>query len=124
LKLLLDTQAFLWWMTAAPALSRPARAAIAAPDHEVHFSIASAWEIAIKRSLGKLRLEGDVGAALESEDFVLLPIALSHVEELQKLPSLHHDPFDRMLIAQARSEGMQLVTSDSQIARYEVERLW
>ena len=111
-------------MTGARALSRPARAAIAAPDHEVHLSIATAWEIAIKRSLGKLRLDGDIGAALESEALTLLPIALEHVEEWQKLPILHRDPFDRMLIAQAKSEGMRLVTCDSEIARYEVECLW
>jgi PIN domain nuclease of toxin-antitoxin system len=122
--LLLDTQAFLWWMTGARSLSRPARAAIAAPGNQVHLSIATAWEIAIKRSLGKLRLDGDIGAALESEAFTLLPIALAHVEALRKLPLLHRDPFDRMLIAQARSEGMQLVTCDSEIARYAVDRLW
>lgn len=86
-------------------------------------SIATAWEIAIKRSLGKLRLDGDIGTALESEAFILQPIALAHVEELQKLPNLHRDPFDRMLIAQAKSEGMRLVTCDGEIARYEVDRL-
>jgi PIN domain nuclease of toxin-antitoxin system len=122
--LLLDTQAFLWWMSAARRLSRPARAAIAAPHNQVHLSIATAWEIAIKRGLGKLRIDGDIAAALDSEAFTLLPIALTHVEALQKLPLLHRDPFDRMLIAQANVEGMPLVTCDEEIARYAVERLW
>ena|SRR6185437_8975868 len=111
-------------MSGARLLLRPARAAIAGPDNEVHLSIATAWEIAIKRDLGKLRLPGDVAAALQSEAFELLPIALAHVNALAELPALHRDPFDRMLIAQARSEGMRLVTCDREIARYDVERLW
>jgi PIN domain nuclease of toxin-antitoxin system len=122
--LLLDTQAFLWWMMGARALSRAARAAIAAPDNQVHFSIATAWEIAIKRDLGKLRLDGDSAAAIESEAFTLLPIAPAHIKTLEKLPALHRDPFDRMLIAQANSESMRLVTCDREIARYDVDRLW
>jgi len=111
-------------MSGARSLSRPARAAIAERNNRVHLSIATAWEIAIKRGLGKLRLTGDVAAALQSEAFDLLPIALAHVDALAELPKLHRDPFDRMLIAQARSEGMLLVTCDREIARYDVDRLW
>lgn len=105
-------------------LSKAARAAIATPQNDVHVSIATAWEIVIKRGLGKLRIAADVAAALQSEEFVLLPIALAHVDAVAELPPLHRDPFDRMLIAQAKHEGMRLVTCDQEIAAYDVARLW
>jgi PIN domain nuclease of toxin-antitoxin system len=123
-RLLLDTQAFLWWMDASPKLSVRARRAIADPANEVCVSVASAWEIAIKRSLGKLRTPAGVGSALESEGFALLPIKLGHAEALESLPWHHRDPFDRMLIAQAKVEGVDLVSRDAEIALYEVNLLW
>lgn len=86
-------------------------------------SAVSAWEIAIKRSLGKLRVEGDVAEWIEGEQFTELPVRGVHAVEAESLPLLHRDPFDRMLIAQTRHERMTLVTSDAKIARYEVEIL-
>lgn len=90
------------------------------PRHELYLSVASVWELSIKRALGKLRFTGSFQAAAEKFRLELLPINLRHVEEVETLPRLHRDPFDPMLIAQARVEGLILVTHDDAIARYEV----
>jgi PIN domain nuclease of toxin-antitoxin system len=124
LKLLLDTQAFLWWMADSARLSAPARAEIANPENEVLFSVASAWEIAIKRSLGKLKAPEDVEAAIEAEAFDLLGITLAHVKALGRLKYHHRDPFDRMLIAQSATERAKLVSGDAIFGEYGVEVLW
>lgn len=119
--LLLDTSAFIWWVTEDERLGPKARAAVADPNRRIHVSAVSAWEIAIKRALGKLEFEGDVGALVEREDFDELPIHIAHALEAESLPLHHRDPFDRMLIAQGRREGLVVVTGDRIFSRYDVE---
>ena len=119
--LLLDTSTFIWWVTEDPRLGPTARSAVADPHRRVHVSAVSAWEIAIKRSLGKLEFDGDVGALVEREDFDELPIHIAHALEAEALPLHHRDPFDRMLIAQSRHEGLVILTGDRVFTRYEVE---
>src|SRR5437667_12643075 len=103
MQLLLDSHAFLWWVKNDRALKRRARAAIADVDNECFLSHASAWEMAIKASLGKLKLSSPVGQFVldqcETNNFQLLPITLAHVAAVESLPFHHRDPFDRLLIA-------------------------
>ena len=126
--LLLDTHAFLWWIEDNPRLSTPARTAIADPDAGVYLSAASGWEIAIKAGLGRLTLPDNLSAfmseQLEKNDFQVLPVRLAHALDVRDLPNLHRDPFDRMLVAQCRTEGLALVTGDKAFRGYEVEIVW
>jgi PIN domain nuclease of toxin-antitoxin system len=122
-RLLLDTHALLWWLGNDPELSRAAIAAIEAPDSEVAVSAASAWEIAIKRALGKLTAPDDLEAQLDHHDFGCLPITVAHALLAGSLPRHHDDPFDRMLVAQAQVEGLVLVTRDARIEPYGVPTL-
>ena len=121
--LLFDTSAFIWWITGDSRLGERARSALADPANDVFVSAVSAWEIAIKRSLGKLAFAGEVAALVEREDFQELPIRMVHAEEAEALPLHHRDPFDRMLVAQSRSESLVLVTSDRVFTRYDVRLL-
>lgn len=123
MNLLLDTSVFIWWVTADERLGARARAAMADPASSVFVSAVSAWEIAIKRALGKLELEGDVGDLIEREEFEELPICVVHALEAESLPPHHRDPFDRMLIAQSRRERMLLVSGDRVMTRYDVRLL-
>ena len=118
-RLLLDTNAWLWWQADDRRLGPHARAAIQGA-YEVFLSAASAWEMAIKSSLGKLRTpkEPSVSAQLARTGFSPLAIDVVHAEAVQALPALHRDPFDRLLIAQARVEGLTIVTSDAVFAKY------
>ncbi|MEZ5331489.1 MAG: type II toxin-antitoxin system VapC family toxin [Thermoanaerobaculia bacterium] len=125
MRLLLDTHAFLWWLQDAPQLSATARDAVADPGSLVFVSAASIWEIAIKRSLGRIDSgEADLVAEIEANDFVELPIAARHAEAAGSLPRHHEDPFDRMLVAQARLEGLTCVTRDGAFGAYDVATLW
>ncbi len=121
---LLDTHALLWWVTDDARLSRRARNVIAAGD--ILVSVVSAWEIEIKRGLG--RIEADTHAILgevsTTEGFRWLDIRPSHVAALADLPTLHRDPFDRMLIAQANQERVALVTRDKDVRRYPIDIVW
>ncbi|RFA29880.1 PIN domain nuclease [Alkalilimnicola ehrlichii] len=117
-RLLLDTHAFLWWLSDDPQLGERARAAIADERSLVFVSAASGWEIAIKRALGKLEVDDDLDGIVEEEGFEHLPITFFHGEQAGALPRLHADPFDRMLIAQVQAEGLVLVTADEQIPQY------
>jgi PIN domain nuclease of toxin-antitoxin system len=119
LRLLLDTHVLLWWLADDPALSKQARALIA-NEPEVFASAASAWEIAIKRALGKLEAPEDLLSVLEVGGIRRLPIDLQHAAVAGALPRHHDDPFDRMLVAQAQREGLTLLTSDARISRYAV----
>ena len=123
MRLLLDTSTLLWWLDDDRKLGAAARAAIASPDNEVYVSAASAWEISVKRASGKLDAPFDVADALERSFFIELPIEVAHAMAAGELPSHHKDPFDRMLVAQARVEGLTLVAHDAGIARYDVELL-
>ena len=119
-RLLLDTHVFLWWLADNRALAVAAREHIGSPDNIVYVSAASVWEIAIKKSLGKLRAPDDVEAIVEAEGFEALPISLFHAQQAGALPPLHGDPFDRMLIAQAQAEGLILISQDRRLAQYGV----
>ena len=128
MRLLLDTQVFIWLIAGSPRLSRTAADLLAAPENRLYFSHASIWEMQIKFQLGKLPLDADpVTGARHAADqgfCELLPIALDHVAGLAELPAVHRDPFDRMLVSQARAEGLTLVTADADIPRYPVPTLW
>ncbi|HEY0836580.1 MAG TPA: type II toxin-antitoxin system VapC family toxin [Azospirillum sp.] len=125
MKLLLDTHAFLFWTSDDPRLPPAAREAIADPSSLVFLSAASVWEIGIKRAKGRLRTSfSDTMEEAARHHFVELPMTAAHAAGAAELPSHHEDPFDRMLIAQARADGLVLVTGDSIIPRYGVRCLW
>ena len=128
MRLLLDTNAFLWLMTEPEKLSAKARAACEDPDNELLLSVVTAWEIQIKLQLGKLELDDPLADVIERQqkrnNAQLLPIELAHIYALGDLEHHHRDPFDRLLIAQARVEDADLVTHDRVIADYTVKVLW
>lgn len=117
--MLLDTHVFLWWRLDAPELKGASRDAILDPSNQVLVSVAVAWEIVIKRALGKLEFDGTVAAACAEEGFGSLPATVTHIDEIARLPSIHTDPFDRLLIAQARADRLTLVTHDTQVQAYD-----
>jgi PIN domain nuclease of toxin-antitoxin system len=117
-KLLLDTHILLWWLTDDAALPPPARELIADPENAIFVSAVSLWEIWLKHSLGKLHLPADFDARLAAEGFESLPLAARHTREIATLPWHHRDPFDRMLVAQARCTGLQLLTADRSLVAY------
>lgn len=121
MNLLLDTHVFIWWDEGA-RLSPRARGAIQEAG-EVFVSAASAWEIAIKASLGRVRTTRKVAAAVAESGFGELPVLFSHAERLTALPRHHGDPFDRLLIAQALEEDLVIVTRDGMFARYGVRTI-
>jgi PIN domain nuclease of toxin-antitoxin system len=123
MKLLLDTHAFLWWDSDDDHLLESFRYAIASPQNQVFISAVTVWEIAIKRSLGKLIFGHGLGKAIEDHGFTALPITVEQAEWAGSLPQLHRDPFDRLLVAQAQLEGLVLVTVDDQILKYAVPHL-
>jgi PIN domain nuclease of toxin-antitoxin system len=118
LRLLVDTHAFLWWCGNDPRLGVSERRAIADGANEVYLSAASIWEIVIKQALGRLRVPEPASAAALRLGFQPLAITFEHAEVTATLPPLHRDPVDRMLIAQARTEGLTLVTQDPSIRSY------
>lgn len=110
----------LWWLENPSLLSQEARNIIQEPSNIVFVSSVSTWEIAIKRSLGKLKAPSRIIDFVFSQNFQELPITIAHTQELEALPSVHHDPFDRLLIAQAISEGTPILTRDTIFAKYPV----
>ena len=116
---LADTHIFLWAIDEFERLT-PAQTEIWNSDAEVWISHASLWEMTIKASLGKLRLLSDLVPAVLGSRLDPLPIGLHHIETLRELPHHHRDPFDRMLIAQARFEGMTIMSSDRHFALYDI----
>ena len=118
---LLDTQVFLWCLMDSPRLTPEARELIADPLNPVYVSAATSWEIAIKKSLGKLKAPDNIDGIVEEMGFLKLPIYLYHGDTLSTLPFHHRDPFDRMLIAQAIAEGLVLISSDRKFEMYDVE---
>jgi PIN domain nuclease of toxin-antitoxin system len=121
--LLLDTHVLLWSVLDDPALPRRFRAALEAPDAEVFVSAATVWEVAIKRALGKLPCPPDLFEQALQAGCIALPVTWAHARATEVLPLHHHDPFDRLLIAQARVEDLVLVSADRVFARYEVALL-
>lgn len=128
MRLLLDTHTLLWWLAGDQALSDAAREAIADPDNEVFVSTASAWEIATKYQLGRLSgaalITADIAGAVASQGFTELPISIRDGQAAGGLPAIHKDPFDRMLIAQAVTAGMVIVSNEAMFNAYAVPRLW
>jgi PIN domain nuclease of toxin-antitoxin system len=124
-RLLLDTHALLWALSAPARLPAPTAAAIRDPANAVFVSAASAWEIAIKSGLGKLSADLDEVVRTSIEvGFEELAVTLAHTRRLQSLPPRHRDPFDRMLVAQALEEGLTVVTRDAALSAYSVPTLW
>ena len=125
MKLLLDTHALLWWLKDPGQLRTEAREAIRDPENVVHYSPANIWEIVIKSALGKLPPvdRSRAESALVEDQIRPLPIIAGHVWEVGELPRHHDDPFDRLLVAQARHESLRLVTRDPLLDAYPVERI-
>lgn len=128
MRVLLDTHAFLWWITDDERLSAPARGAIAASENEVFVSAASAWEISTKSRMGRLPIpepwDGFISTHLEKNAFQPLAITMRHTFGITSLPELHRDPFDRILVAQALAEEMPLVSGDREIQACPVSTIW
>lgn len=128
MKVLLDTHAFLWWITDDQRLSLRAREIISEGENEVFVSAATGWEIAIKAQIGRL------GLPTEPQQFIVeqlkinaiksLPIEMRHALHISTLPAHHRDPFDRMLVAQAQLENLPILSTDPDIGKYEVTIIW
>lgn len=123
MKLLLDTNVLLWWAEDPDRLSEPARLAIGNGRNRVYVSPISFLEITIKEAIGKLRVPATIPACVEANRFTELPLTIAHTAAIRDLPPIHKDPFDRILIVQARVEGLTLVSRDAAHARYEVPLL-
>ena len=125
---MLDTHALMWWLLGDDALSTTARNAIADPGNDSFVSAASAWEITTKYRIGKLPqaafLAADVAGIAAAHGFTELPISIRHGQVGGSLPGIHKDPFDRILIAQAITEEMAIVSSDAILGAYGIVRLW
>ena len=119
MRLLLDTNAVIWWLARMPRLGERARQAISAAD-EVMVSSVSGYEIHIKRTVGKLEAPDDLSERIDEHRFPVLPVTLRHAIEAGNLPLHNRDPFHRLLVAQARCEGLTLVTADRRMSAYDV----
>jgi PIN domain nuclease of toxin-antitoxin system len=128
MKLLLDTHTFMWWDSQFDRIPSTTQAILQNPKHEIWISVVSLWEIQIKVQLGKLTLRIPLQDLVIYQQQInkiqLLPITLPHIIELEKLPFHHHDPFDRLLIAQNRVESAHLVSRDAKIRDYDCQILW
>ena len=118
MKFLLDTHLLLWWLSNNRLLSREARRVISDPNHAIFVSAVSHWEIRLKISLGKLRAPSNFAQKLAGEQFTELPLRAEHTPAVAMLEWHHRDPFDRMLLAQARSENLILLTGDETLSAY------
>jgi len=129
-QLLMDTQILLWWVRGAPdsQLKKSHMDELLNPENQLTLSHVSIWEMAIKQSIGKLKLPAPARefAEFEARDksLSLLPIKLEHIGEYEKLPMTHRDPFDRMLAAQAKVEGIRLMSSDKNFDKLGMKRYW
>jgi PIN domain nuclease of toxin-antitoxin system len=128
MKALLDTHAFLWWVTNNPQFSSTVKSILSNRNNQIFFSAASGWEIAIKAQLSKLELPNNpeiyIAEQLEINSFQVLPIELNHTLQTYYLPNHHKDPFDRILVAQSQVENLPLLTFDAKIAQYRVNIIW
>ena len=128
MKILLDTHAFLWAIAGDKKLSKTARKTFLDPGNSLFFSAASLWEICIKMSLKKLTLKSGWYKKIQNELRVnaiqWLPAEMRHCVELTKLPFHHRDPFDRMLLAQARVEELRVLSRDARLSAYDIQRIW
>lgn len=117
---MIDTHVLLWWLDDNPALTRRARAAIADGKNLAFVSAAVIWEIRIKQAVGKLVLPPNFRNVLDQEAFQSLPVTAEHAHALEDFPFHHRDPFDRILIAQARIEGFTIMTHDPVFSKYKI----
>jgi PIN domain nuclease of toxin-antitoxin system len=117
-RVLLDTHVFLWWLTGDRKLKPGEREAIETPKNEVYLSSASVWEMVMKQTLGRLRVPEPASAAALRLGVQPLPITFEHAEATAALPPLHNDPFDRLLIAQARVESLTFLSYDERVRSY------
>jgi PIN domain nuclease of toxin-antitoxin system len=128
MKALLDTHTFLWWITNNSKLSANAHKIISDGRNELLFSSASVWEIAIKASLGKIKISDKplifISEQMNINKILALPIQISHAMGVYNLSKLHNDPFDRMLISQAMLENLPILTDDKMISKYSVKVIW
>ena len=128
MKILLDTHTFLWWITDDQKLSGRAREIISDGSNELFLSAATGWEMAIKAQIGRLKLPGEpirfILEQMRINAIQSLPIQMNHALHVSTLPQHHRDPFDRLLIAQAQLEGLPVLSSDHQLANYQVEVIW
>lgn len=125
--LLIDTHALIWFFNGDKAISQEAKKAIENPKNEKCVSVASIWEIAVKMSLGKLQFDKGLAGLtklIEDNGFMLLPITFEHSFEVATLEFIHRDPFDRMLVAQAITDKLVIVTKDPHIQQYKVKTIW
>lgn len=120
MKLLLDTQVLIWWLAKDKHLKQPVKVKIQEAQ-EVRVSVVSVWEMEIKRAVKKLDTPLDIKYQLKRHDFGLMDVNVDHALEIRKLTLIHRDPFDRMLVAQARVEKLTIVTADPKIEKYEVK---
>ena len=120
MNLLLDTHVLLWWLDDHPTLSKKARAMITNGKNTVFISAAVIWEIRFKQALGKLEIPRNFRNVLGNEPFEMLDITADHAHAVGDLPPHHQDPFDRMLVAQAKTEGLTLVTRDAALKKYQL----
>ena len=125
MKLLLDTHVYLWWLLEDRRLIRKVRHAISGRRTTVYVSAVNIWEATMKAALGRLELQGqDPTAEIVANGFVELPVSAQHAQTVGQYPLHHRDPFDRLLIAQAYSEGLTMVTHDPAFAAYGIAVLW
>jgi PIN domain nuclease of toxin-antitoxin system len=128
MRLLLDTHTFLWLDGSPEQLSATALAACEDPTNQLYLSVVSAWEIQIKHQINRLQLEVPLAEMIQGQqdanELSILSVELPHIYALEQLPLHHHDPFDRLLIAQAKAEQMPLVSADGQFAPYLVDVIW
>jgi len=120
MNLLLDTHALLWWLDDNPTLSKRAKDLISDERNSIFISAVVVWEIRIKQSIGKLKIPRNFRKVLDKQPFEMLDITVKHAHAVGDLPAYHHDPFDRMLIAQAKIEGLTILTRDARFKRYNI----
>lgn len=128
MKILLDTQAFLWIISDAPELSKKAKKIFLDQENDLFLSLASIWEMAIKSSIGKLKLKQPIEkffpTQLQENSILQLDISFRHVVGVTSLPFHHRDPFDRLIISQAIQENLPILSSDEAFDAYNIQRLW
>lgn len=128
MRALLDTHAFLWWISDSGRLSKRAYEFIEKPSNTIYLSSVSCWEISIKSTLGSIQFPKKMGSFIAEQisinSFEPLSINISHAVNIRDLPQHHKDPFDRMLISQSQIEDMPLITGDKLISKYKIELIW
>lgn len=124
MKILIDTHVLLWWLMNDTTLGADAKLLIASPQNTIFVSAISAWEIVIKKALGKLQAPDDLDKAIAMSHFHSLSVTTQHAMGITSLPPHHQDPFDRMLISQSKIEGCTLMTRDGRMGQYDIPIIW